>query len=1168
MVGAAGGHVARAYRDCRRATGRLSCTVEHLERRALLSAGSLDPSFGGDGTVTTDFQGAAGDRGRQIALQADGKILEVGWHQGFSVAEVTTSVTRFNADGSLDTTFGNNGLVIVDVPDRGESIGSIGVAPNGKIYVGTWSTNPPSDPVASDSDYLIARLNIDGSLDTTFDGDGIRLIDFGTTQGGPGAARTSDLMLDLVVQADGKPIAVGVTGTGTQSVIGLARLNLDGSLDTSFDGDGVAMAPFGSNYIFVGTVSVTLDAQHRIIVGSGAGPGPIVNNADFVVARYLPNGSLDPTFSDDGWTLTPFSTANDGANEVAIAPDGKIVAAGYALPAVGSPRDMAVVRYNEDGSLDPFFSGDGKVLFGITNGSSPNSDEVTGMTVDTDTSILLTGPTSTTVNPRTTRRILVRLDPIGSPDGSFGTNGVADLQLSESSSIIIQPQDSLILVGGILTRPAPDNTFEDFAVERLDWLGGRDVTFGNGGVAFAEFPGPGFNTPRSGVVQADGKTVVGGFILPRASERHLAFVRYNADGSVDATFGSGGRAVIDLAAATGVAYTGDDLAAMALDADGRIVFAGSVEVPLAGATRDMMAGRLNPDGTLDSSFGTGGIAVLSNLFQPSSSNEIANDLVIQQDGSILLVGRYASSTSTEFALARVLPSGELDGTFGWFGVTPGILRTQVAGTNSEANAVIEVPDPNGEGHNYIVVGRARNGSRDEFAVAVYNDDGALDTGFDIDGKLSTPMGNGNATATDVVIDRLGRIVVAGYAPNPISVTTSRDDFALARYGTSGALDLSFDGDGKVYTDFVRGVDRINSVIALPDGTILAGGFAETTPDGPGPSSGRDYAIARYGLLGELVTSFGTGGKVLTNLDPTPSGSSPLAGRDEILELLPYPGDRVVAVGSTVTSKEGNDYSAARYFLVDSTPPARVTLRGLFYNHSKFDGNNPAIDDQDFEAISEKAALRPGGTAGFNHYTSYSRGINGIVVLFDANVSPVIGDFIFRVGNDSAPGAWPLGPTPTGFAVRPASGGPGTAVLITFADGAVRNTWLQVTVRMNERTRLGGPDVFYFGNLVGDAGNFGGIPGSTATVDALDVTFTRMQHSASVNPSSPYDFNRDGVVNIRDEMLARGNLGRSIALIRPPAAAAAASPLPTAASAGISRTSRQARRRGVWEQVAG
>src|SRR3954470_19444692 len=98
-------------RRLRRVTGQagVGTRVETLESRRLLSAGDLDPTFGAGGLVTTDFPGSAADRPRQIALQADGKLLEVAWHSGFGVGEPTLSVTRFNTDGSLDTGFGEQG---------------------------------------------------------------------------------------------------------------------------------------------------------------------------------------------------------------------------------------------------------------------------------------------------------------------------------------------------------------------------------------------------------------------------------------------------------------------------------------------------------------------------------------------------------------------------------------------------------------------------------------------------------------------------------------------------------------------------------------------------------------------------------------------------------------------------------------------------------------------------------------------------------------------------------------------------------------------------------------------------------------------------------------------------------------------------------------------------
>ncbi len=215
----------------------------------------------------------------------------------------------------------------------------------------------------------------------------------------------------------------------------------------------------------------------------------------------------------------------------------------------------------------------------------------------------------------------------------------------------------------------------------------------------------------------------------------------------------------------------------------------------------------------------------------------------------------------------------------------------------------------------------------------------------------------------------------------------------------------------------------------------------------------------------------------------------------------------------------------------------VVDRRLFYNNSAFDNNNPAANANDDDAIaSDKSALLPGGSATFSNYTSYSRGINGLVIdvagLPTATLSAA--DFTFRVGNSNVPATWTTAPAPTSISVRSGEGISGSArVEILWADGAIQKQWLQVTLKATPHTGLKTDDVFYFGNAVGESGN----SPADAIVNAVDE---QGAHNNPANPSpvtSRYDFNRDGVVNSTDETIAAANgtsAGTALQLIAAPA----------------------------------
>ncbi|MBN2473948.1 MAG: M10 family metallopeptidase C-terminal domain-containing protein [Pirellulales bacterium] len=215
-----------------------------------------------------------------------------------------------------------------------------------------------------------------------------------------------------------------------------------------------------------------------------------------------------------------------------------------------------------------------------------------------------------------------------------------------------------------------------------------------------------------------------------------------------------------------------------------------------------------------------------------------------------------------------------------------------------------------------------------------------------------------------------------------------------------------------------------------------------------------------------------------------------------------------------------------YRVTIEAPTAVVVGRHVFYNNSYFDGNLPQANSRDDEAIAlDKQALLPGQTATFANYTSYARGINGIMVDLDGldeNVTLGPEDFEFRVGNDNDPDTWDRAPKPISVTVRPGAGVNGSdRVTVLWEDYAVLKQWLQVTVRANDRTRLAAPDVFYFGNAVAEAGN----STTDAKVNATDMLLARNNPRTFINPAGvdfPYDYNRDARVNATDMLLARNN----------------------------------------------
>ena len=296
---------------------------------AMAAAGDLDPTFSVDGKQRTDFGYTGPSAAEAVVRQADGKIVAVGR------ADDNFLVARYNLDGSLDSSFSGDGRTqtnftgldwAADVALQGNKIVVVGFSrdtTNGFDY------------------YALARYNPDGSLDTNFSGDGKRTTAIGSFSDAFGVA----------LQGDGKIVAVGTTnihGSHTTS-FAVARYRLNGSLDPSFSSDGKQTTElfFGE---FASASGVAIQADGKIVA-----VGEASDFETFALARFNPDGSLDTSFSGDGLQTTDFGVGVGGATGVALQGDGKIVAVGYSF----DPATFALARYNLDGSLDPSFSDDG-----------------------------------------------------------------------------------------------------------------------------------------------------------------------------------------------------------------------------------------------------------------------------------------------------------------------------------------------------------------------------------------------------------------------------------------------------------------------------------------------------------------------------------------------------------------------------------------------------------------------------------------------------------------------------------------------------------------------------------------------------------------------------------------------------------------------------------------
>jgi len=395
-----------------------------------------------------------------------------------------------------------------------------------------------------------------------------------------------------------------------------------------------------------------------------------------LTAAFTP-GDLDPTYGAGGKVTTDFQGGNfDIIRGAAVQPDGKLIAIGQ-----GPGTDLVVrwglLRYRLDGSLDPTFGNNGKVV-------------------------------------------------ISSPIWSL-------------TGVVVQPDGKIVVSG------ANFNPTRDFLAIRFNKDGSLDTAFGSGGFATADF----FQTTDEAwdlALQADGKIVLVG----SSDDGLLAAARFNPDGSLDASFGNGGKS------APGLAPGREQGLAVAIQPDGKIVAAGSV---VTDQHNDFLLTRFEPNGALDTTFGDSR-KVITDF---SNSFDDIQDIVLQPDGKIVAVGTAGSN----FALARYNTNGGLDNTFG----SGGKLRTTFQGADDGQSVVLQRDGK-------IVMAGSTSGPVDpsprSFALARYNTNGSLDTAFGDQGKVVTSFGQ-DAFAIALVLQPDDKLIVAG---------TNTTDLALVRYLTA------------------------------------------------------------------------------------------------------------------------------------------------------------------------------------------------------------------------------------------------------------------------------------------------------------------------------------------------------------------------------------------------
>jgi len=728
----------------------LVLVLSALSFQAAAQTLNLDTSFGG----VTD----AAPQNYFSAVQADGKIL-VGGEFNFVNGTQIRGLARLNADGSLDTGFNAGGS------GPNAAVNYILVLPDGKIIIGGTFTSYNGTAVGR-----LARLNTDGTLDSTFNPGG---------SGASGAGRIHGMAL----QPDGKILIAGqnITGYNGNASIGVFRVNVDGTFDNTF------VSGFATN---PGMEHIALQADGKILIA-----GAFTNyggNTTTGFIRVNSNGSFDLSFPIGG------DGGDAGASGMVVQPDGKIVIVGVFGAYNGTPRTN-IVRVNADATLDtsfvpPMIAGgyfefvsiqsDGKlvaagnatvsgtrypILRFNTNGSLDNSllnsaDSIGySVSLQTDGKILLPG-FFTNFATGGMRNGLARFNTDGSIDSAF----TPAFTRFGTVNAITQQADGKVLVGGQFQK-ANGNFAGNIA--RFNADGTFDNTFATG-TGTAPDPLNFSNQVNAIAVQADGKILVGGRFGTFNGSTQRVLVRLNANGSVDTTFNLSGDVNLDLIPLV------EEISVLP---DGKILVGGALRKIATGQARGFL--QLNSDGSVDETFNGGGIGLNSTVYR----------ILRQTDGKYIVVGQFTTHNGVSRPrIARINADGTLDASF-------------TVGTGANSTVFDAALQQDGK----IVIAGAftsYNGSAAN-RIARINTDGTFDSSFN--------SGTGaNSTVNSLTILANGKILIGGLFTTFNDAANNR----LARLNANGSLDATFNSALDANTSsFVR------RVAVQRDGKPLIGG---------------------------------------------------------------------------------------------------------------------------------------------------------------------------------------------------------------------------------------------------------------------------------------------------------------------------------------------------------
>jgi uncharacterized delta-60 repeat protein len=839
----------------------------------LNSNGTVDTGFGIDGKVFTDMLGGL-DEIYDLAVQADGKIVVAGTAATGTGTTTQIVMARYNADGSVDTGFGNQGKVI-GPQGKGHSLA---IQPDGKILV-SGSTN---------SDFVLLRYDGNGVLDQAFD----TASPFHLENGSPVILEPNIQISDLELNAAGTYSGASLT-LGRQSGANAEDVFVAGSAVLAALAQGASLTISG---ISIGSIAQNGDGQ-LIVNFNAIATQSLINQALQAIAYQNRSDApprsvvLEWRFSDGnsgsqgtGGALDAFTTTevnlvgiNDAPillpaapsltslNEDQTANTGQTVASFMDKTAIdadaGALKGIAI--FGVEGALGRWqysFNGSTWTDMGAVSASSalllratdwvrwlPNGtdgtsaklsyyawDQTTGtvgagskaaVTVRGGTSAFSTDSDVATVEVTSINDSPVFLSGDGKTTTAIGAGNDAAYDVS------VQADGKIILAG--TTRIG---TWDAFALTRYQADGSLDTTFGTAGKLTTQIGGSNGTWNSAGytiLIQADEKVIVVG-----NAANAVAIARYTNSGVLDNAFTSDGLVFGAYEPISGITFSAYGAA---LQPDGKIVTVGNANVS---GSPDFAIARFNTNGTPDTSFSSDGLVTTNIGFDNARlSFDVGRDVVIQTDGKILAYGQSTNGS----ALVRYTPSGSLDTSFAGDGILES-LAVSFGGSSSingygkialQADGKILVA---GGSYSYYE-GR---GEYTDFVVVRYNSDGTLDTTFSLDGIAGIDFiydGRSYDFVNSIAVQSDGRIVLGGYSYNGVV-----NKVAVARLNADGSNDLSFGTNGRATAAVGSGVDIGHSITLQRDGKILVAASSNA-------GTNDDFALLRFNSDGTLDTGF-------------------------------------------------------------------------------------------------------------------------------------------------------------------------------------------------------------------------------------------------------------------------------------------------------------------------